>query len=117
MSEMVSRGRDASRRADPRAAAGAGVTPRPARGRWVLAGGAVLAAAGAGVAVAVAGPFGGAGHAGGGAGDGYRTALSTITRQLLRSQTRVNATLGYAGSYQVTGQGGGRSRGCRRRGG
>jgi peptidoglycan hydrolase-like protein with peptidoglycan-binding domain len=107
MSEMVSRGRDTSRQADTRAAAGAGVTPRPARRRWVLAGGAVLAAAGAGVTVAVTGPFGGAGHAGGGAGNGYRTALSTITRQLLRSQTRVNATLGYAGSYQVTGQGGG----------
>src|SRR5262245_26792664 len=112
MSETVSRGRDASRPADPRAAAGASVPARPDRGRArrhrrrVLAGGAAAVVA-AGVAVAVTGPFAGAGHAGGGpAASGYPTALSAITQRLLQSQTSVNATLGYAGSYTVTGHGG-----------
>jgi hypothetical protein len=114
MSEAVSRGRDASRRADPRAAAGAGVSlpagPEPGWGRRrrrrVLAGGAAAVVA-AGVAVAVTGPFAGAGHAGGGAAaSGYPASLSAINRELLRSQTSVSATLGYAGSYSVTGHGG-----------
>jgi hypothetical protein len=60
------------------------------------------------VAVAVTGPFGGTGHAGGGAAaGGYPTSLSTVTRELLQSRTSVSATLGYAGSYQVAGHGGG----------
>src|SRR5215472_5587922 len=113
MSETVSRGRDASRQADPRAAAGMSVPagPDPGRGgrrrrRVVLAGAAAVVAA-AGVAVAVAGPFAGAGHAGGGAAaSGYPTSLSAITQRLLQSQTSVSATLGYAGSYTVTGHGG-----------
>ena len=80
---------------------------RRRRGR-VLAGGAVAVLAAAGVAVAVTGPFAGAGHAGGGAaGSGSPTSLSAIARRLLQSQTSVSATLGYAGSYTVTGQGGG----------
>src|SRR5262249_54653206 len=104
------RGR-ARRRGPPR---GAGVHvppgPSPARGRprggGVLAGAAAVVAA-AGVAVAVAGPFAGAGHAGGGAAaSGYPTSLSAIARRLLQSQTSVSATLGYAGSYTVTGHGG-----------
>jgi len=66
----------------------------------------VVVVAAAGVAVAVTGPFGGAGHAGGGPGaGGYPTSLSTVTRGVLRSQTSV-PTLGYAGSYTVTGHGG-----------
>jgi hypothetical protein len=74
----------------------------------VLLGGTAAVVAAAGVAVAVTGPFPGAGHPGGGAAaSGYPTSLSTVTRQLLRSQTRVNATLGYADSYSVTGRGGG----------
>src|SRR5262249_19340663 len=57
--------------------------------------------------VAVAGPFGGTGHAGGGAAaSGYPTSLSAIARRLLQAQTSVSATLGYAGSYTVTGHGG-----------
>jgi hypothetical protein len=55
MSETVSRGRDASRQADPRAAAGAGVTPRCGRDRRVL----VAGAAAAGVAAAVTGQIAG----------------------------------------------------------
>src|SRR5215470_387679 len=112
MSETVSRGRDASRRADTRAAAGMSVPAEPDPGRSgrrrrrvVLAGAAAVVAAG--VAVAVTDPFAGAGHAGGGAAaSGYPTALSAIARRLLQSQTSVSATLGYAGSYTVTGHGG-----------
>jgi hypothetical protein len=114
MSETVSRGRDASRQADTRAAAGMNVPagPEPGRGRRsrrrVLTGGAAAVVAAAGVAVAVTGPFAGAGHAGGGtAASGYPTSVSTIARRLLQSQTSVSATLGYAGSYTVTGHGGG----------
>jgi Putative peptidoglycan binding domain len=94
-------------------AAGLGVPagPEPGRGRHrrrrVLAGGAAAAVAAAGVAVAVTDPFAGAGHAGGGAASGYPTALSAITRELLQARTSVPATLGYAGSYTVTGHGGG----------
>jgi hypothetical protein len=115
VSETVSRGRDASRRADTRAAAGMSVPaePDPGRGgrrrrrRVVLAGGAAAVVAAAGVAVAVTGPFSGAGHAGGGAAaSGYPASLSAIARRLLQSQTNVSATLGYAGSYTVTGHGG-----------
>jgi peptidoglycan hydrolase-like protein with peptidoglycan-binding domain len=113
MSETVSRGRDASGRADPRAAAGVSVPagPEPGRARRrrrrvVLAGAAAVVAA-AGAAVAVTGPFAGAGHAGGGpAAGGYPTSVSAIARRLLQAQTSVSATLGYAGSYAVAGHGG-----------
>jgi Putative peptidoglycan binding domain len=72
----------------------------------VLLGGAATVAAAAGIAIAVTDPFTGAGHTGGGAAaNGYPTALSTVTRQLLQSQTSLNATLGYADSYSVTGSG------------
>jgi len=85
--------------------------PGPGRGRHrrrVLLGGAALVVAAAGVAIAVTDPFASAGHAGGGVADsGYPTSVSTITRRLLQSQTNVSATLGYAGSYSVTGHGGG----------
>ena len=113
MSETVSRDRDASRQADTRAAAGMSVPagPEPGRGRRrrrrVLVGGAAVVVAAAGVAVAVTDPFASIGHAGGGAaGSGSPTSLSTVTRELLQSRTNVSATLGYAGSYTVTGNGG-----------
>jgi len=113
MSETVSRDRDASRQADTRAAAGMSVPagPEPGRGRRrrrrVLVGGAAVVVAAAGVAVAVTDPFASTGHAGGGAAaSGSPTSLSTVTRELLQSRTNVSATLGYAGSYTVTGHGG-----------
>src|SRR5262245_63667105 len=112
MSETVSRERDASRRADPRAAAGMSVPAGPEPGRRrrrrrrVLAGGAAAVVA-AGVAVAVTGPFAGTGHAGGGAAaSGYPTALSAITRRLVEARTSGSATLGSAGSCTVSGDGG-----------
>src|SRR5215468_1580167 len=113
MSETVSRERDASRQADTRAAAGMSVPagPEPGRGRRrrrrVLVGGAAVVVAAAGVAVAVTDPFASTEHAGGGAAaSGSPTSLSTVTRELLQSRTNVSATLGYAGSYTVTGNGG-----------
>ena len=87
--------------------------PDPGRGRRhrrrraLLAGAAAVVAA-AGVTIAVTDPFAGAGNAGGGpAASGYPTSVSTIARRLLQSQTNVSAALGYAGSYSVTGHGGG----------
>lgn len=94
----------------PAAKMSAPAEPGPGRGRRprrrVLVAGAAVVVAAAGVAVAVTGPFGGTGHAGGGAAGGYPTSLSTIARELLQSRTNVSATLGYAGSYTVTGHGG-----------
>jgi len=95
----------------PAAEMSAPAEPGPERGRRrrrrVLAGGAAAVVAAAGVAVAVTGPFASAGRAGGGAAaSGYPTSLSVVARRLLQSQTQVNATLGYAGSYTVTGGGG-----------
>src|SRR5215472_2058998 len=113
MSETVSRERDASRQADTRAAAGMSVPagPEPGRGRRrrrrVLVGGAAVVVAAAGVAVAVTDPFASTGHAGGGAaGSGSPTSVSVVARRLLQARTNVSATLGYAGSYTVTGHGG-----------
>jgi Putative peptidoglycan binding domain len=98
--------------ADSQAAGGVAAEAGAGRGGRRRRRGVLLAAAAAAVAaaaVAVTGPFAGAGHRGGGAAaGGYPVALSAVTRRpLLESQNRVNATLGYAGSYQVSGQGGG----------
>jgi hypothetical protein len=77
------------------------------RRRWLVAGlVAVMLAAGA-AGAALAGVFKGSGSANGRAGSGYRTATATVSRQRLTSQTTVDATLGYSGSYTVTGKGGG----------
>lgn len=68
----------------------------------MVAGVAVVAAAGIVTAMAVAGVFPGSDHP---ARTGTRgTATQAVTRQTLISQTSVNATLGYAGSYTVTGR-------------
>jgi hypothetical protein len=56
----------------------------------------------AGVAVGVTDPFRASGQSGGGASDNsYPTSTAVVTEQALSSQTQVNATLGYAGSYTV----------------
>jgi hypothetical protein len=89
MSETVSGGRDASRRAVPRFAVGAVV--------------AVLAAGGlAAWRAGVFGPDGPPGAAGAPA-----PATQAVTRRDLSATTPVTATLGYAGTYTVTGSGGG----------
>jgi hypothetical protein len=85
--------------------AGAGGSwPDGGRGRrWVvvIVAGIVLAA-GAGTDIAAqAGLFRSPGHAATGTSG---VATATVTRRSLTSQTPVNATLGYAGSYTVTGK-------------
>jgi Putative peptidoglycan binding domain len=87
------------------------VTATPAyRRRWrlgqprrrLLAAITVLVAAAA-IVVVVTNPFA-AGSRGGSSGNGSATSLATVTRRSLSSQTQVDGTLGYAGSYSVVNQ-------------
>jgi hypothetical protein len=107
MNETAYRGRDASRRADARAAAGAGRAHRRGPGRRVAAGVVVVVLAAGGVAAWRAGVFGPAGSTGSGVRGARPPATAAVTRRDLSAVTPVTATLGYAGSYPVTGQGGG----------
>jgi hypothetical protein len=101
-SAIVTQGQAAAEQSD---AAGADRARPPGRGRWAAAGLVVVVAAG-GVAAWSAGAFKPASSSGSGQG-APAPATQAVTRQDLASQTPVNATLGYAGSYQVTGRGGG----------
>jgi putative peptidoglycan binding protein len=90
--------------------AGAVITPdeagrahRAGRRRWIAAGVVILLVAAGLVAAGVSGAFSGSGNAA--ASNPYPTSTATVTQQSLSSQTEVDATLGYAGSYTVTGQG------------
>ena len=109
MSGIVSSGRRLNR---PQPAWQAGGGSRRGGRRWVAA---VLAGGRAG-----GGRRGGGGVAGccspapgPGPAAAYRTSTAVVPRRTLVSQTAVNATLGYAGSYTVTGRAAGRSPGCR----
>ena len=73
------------------------------RGRWVALGVVVVVAAGA-VAAWRAGVFSPAATSGPAPG-AAAPATALVTRQDLSATTPVTATLGYAGSYMVTGQG------------
>jgi multidrug efflux pump subunit AcrA (membrane-fusion protein) len=108
VSGAVSSGRAAGELAGAAGPPGAGGDRRGAGRRWAAAALAALLVA-AGVAGAViSGVFGDSGSPGGGAASsGYKTSTATVKRQTLTSQATVNATLGYAGSYTVTGKGGG----------
>ncbi len=80
---------------------------RPGRGRWVALG--IVALVAAGVASAWrAGVLSPAASPGAGAAGTPAPATRAVTRQDLAQTTPVTATLEYAGSYQVTGQGGGK---------
>jgi hypothetical protein len=95
--------------AEPAVSLRAGDGQRPGRRRWVkaTAAGVVVGLAGVG-AVWLAGGFGTSGSPGtGNAGSGHGTSTAVASQRTLASQTSVNATLGYAGSYTVTGKGGG----------
>jgi hypothetical protein len=111
MSRTVSRGREAGQqeagqRPEVLASAEAG-RPRPrGRGRWVALGVVVVAAAGA-VAGWGAGVFSPAASSGAGQQGAAAAATAAVTRQDIAATTPVNATLGFAGSYTVTGRGGG----------
>ena len=102
MSETVSRSPQAGPRAEVLAAAKA----REWRCRWVALGIVVVAAA-AVVSAWRAGAFSPAASSGSGGQGAAAPATAAVTRQDLSATTPVTATLGYAGSYLVTGRGGG----------
>jgi hypothetical protein len=77
------------------------------RRRWLVVP-VVVVVAGAVTGVALAAAFRGSGSPGRG-NSGYGTATATVARQTLTQQITVSATLGYTGSYSVTGKGGGAS--------
>jgi hypothetical protein len=79
--------------------------PHSLRRRWVAATVVALVVAGAGAASTV-GAFRSNASSGGNTG-APPPETSTVTRQNLSATTSENATLGYAASYTVTGQGGG----------
>jgi hypothetical protein len=105
VSRVVSSGRAAGERAG--AGLGTGGGGRRGRRRWVVLVVVLVVLVVAGVVgAALAGVFKGSGSPGRGAGS-YRTSTAVVTRRTLVSQTSMDATLEYAGSYTVTGKGGG----------
>ena len=84
----------------------AGEGPRRRRGGWVALG-IVVVVAGGSVAGWRAGVFSPAASPGSGQRLAAAPATAAVTRQDLSATTPVTATLGYTGSYPVTGQGGG----------
>ncbi len=105
MSGAVSRRRAAGRQAEALAAAGARGSRGRRRGRWVALG-IVVVVAGA-VSAWRAGVFAPAASSGSGQRGAPAPATAAVTRQDLSATTPVTATLGYAGSWTVRGQGGG----------
>jgi hypothetical protein len=103
VSGAVSR-RAAGRQAEALGAAGARGSRGRRRGRWVALGIVVVVVAGA-VSAWRAGVFAPAASSGQQGAPALATAA--VTRQDLAATTPVTATLGYAGSYTVRGQGGG----------
>jgi hypothetical protein len=106
MSGTVSLGQEAGRPADV-ATADAGVAPRRGRVRRAAAGLAVVMAAGGVAAAWGAGAFSSAAASPANGLVAPAPATQPVTRQDLSAVTPVTATLGYAGSYPVTGHGGG----------
>jgi len=90
--------------AEALAAAGASGSRGRRRGRWVALGIVVVAG---GVSAWWAGVFAPAASSGSGQQGAPAPATAAVTRQNLSAATPVTATLGYAGSYTVRGQGGG----------
>jgi hypothetical protein len=103
VSETVSRGRDAGRQVEVLAAGEARVSR--GRRRWVALGIVAMVAAGV-VSGWRAGVFSPGASPGGGQ-QGAPPATAAVTRQDIAATTPLTATLGYAGSYPVRGQGGG----------
>ena len=104
VSKAVSRGPEAGQHAEILAAGEPQGRSRD-RGRWVALGVAVVVAAGAAAAWR-AGVFSPAATSGTGQ-QAAPPATESVIRQDLSAVTPVTATLGYAGSYPVTGQGAG----------
>ena len=76
------------------------------RRRWAVAGIAVMVAAGT-VAAWQTAVFSPAASSGAGQQGAPAPATAAVARENITATTPVNATLGYAGSYPVTGRGGG----------
>ena len=109
MSRTISRGREAGQRgAGQRAEVLASAEARGprGRGRWAVLGVVVVVAAGA-VAGWQARVFSPAASPGAGEQGAPALATAAVARENVTATTPVNATLGYAGSYPVTGRGGG----------
>ena len=104
MSETVPRGREAGQQAEVLAAAEA--RGSRGRGRWVALGIVVVVAAGAATAWRAGVLSLAATPAAGGRG-ALPPATAVVTRRDIAATTPLTATLGYAGSYPVTGRGGG----------
>ena len=102
MSKTVSRGQEARQQAEVVRAGAPPGRPR-SRGRLVALAVVVVVAAGA-VAVWRAGAFSPAGSPGTGPQGAPPPATKPVVREDLSATTPVTATLGYAGSYPVTGQ-------------
>jgi hypothetical protein len=102
--ETVSHGRETGQQAEALAAAEA----RRSRGRrrWVALS-IVAVVAGGAVAGWRAGVFSPVASSGSGQQGASPPATQPVVRQDIAATTPVNATLGYAGSYPVTGHGGG----------
>ncbi len=103
MSETVSRGREAGQQAE--VLAGAEARGSRGRRRWVALGIVAVVAAGA-VSAWQVGVFSPAASSGPGQG-APPPATAAVARQGIAATTPLTATLGYAGSYPVTGPGGG----------
>jgi hypothetical protein len=109
MSRTISRGREAGQREAGQRAEGlvsAAAGGARGRGRWVALGVVVVLVAGA-VAGWQAGVFSPAASPGAGEQGAPAPATAAVARENITATTPVNATLGYAGSYPVTGRGGG----------
>ena len=106
MSDTVSRGMEAVLQAEAPAAAKARGWRDRRRGGWVIVGVVVVLAAAA-VSVWQAGVFSAAGSPGAGQVGLSAPATAVVMRENLSAVTPVAATLGYAGTYTVTGQDGG----------
>jgi hypothetical protein len=107
MSETTSRGHQETNQREDRGDTVAAARPQSTRRRWVAATVVVLVVLGAGAGAAWSA---GASRANGSPGGNTGAAAPqtyTVTRQDLAATTSENATLGYAASYTVTGQGGG----------
>jgi hypothetical protein len=107
VSGTVSRGHAARQQTETAAGTAAGGTPRRGRRGAVWLAVVVVAAAGGAGAAWRAGVFGPGGSPGTAAAGAPAPATAPVVRRDLSATTTVNATLGYAGSYTVTGQGSG----------
>jgi hypothetical protein len=109
MNRTISRGREAGQRNAGQQAEGllsAKTGKARGRGRWAAVGVVIVVAAGA-VAGWQAGVFSPAASSGAGQQGAPAPETQAVARENITATTPVNATLGYAGSYTVTGQGGG----------